>query len=70
MRNCGRCHACGTALLVVRDREEWCPTCKTHRRYWSHGWGWDAGEGPACPPAPEALCCADDDDPGFSDSVL
>ena len=39
MKNCGRCHVCGTRLRTVLDGEEWCPTCKAYRRYHSHGWG-------------------------------
>lgn len=41
MRNCGHCHRCGTRLDVVLDGEEWCPRCKTYRRYHSHGFPYD-----------------------------
>jgi len=37
-RYCGFCHSCGFPLRVVLDGEEWCPHCKTYRRYRSHGW--------------------------------
>ena len=51
-RMCGRCHQCGTTLINVLDGEEWCPTCKTYRRYPSHGWAISActdAEENACP---------------------
>lgn len=35
---CRHCHTCGTKLKQVLDGEEWCPHCKTYRRYHSHGW--------------------------------
>lgn len=41
--NCGKCHTCGTALLVghiTRDgkKVDWCPGCQASRVYESHGW--------------------------------
>jgi hypothetical protein len=42
--NCGRCHECGTELLIVMDGEHWCCTCKTYRRYHSHGWAYTASD--------------------------
>jgi len=36
-RNCGRCHDCDT-VLIIKDGEEWCESCKAIRRYRSHGW--------------------------------
>ena len=47
-RHCGHCHTCRQPLYAVQDGEQWCPTCETYRRYWSHGWG-ASGEGPGCP---------------------
>lgn len=43
MRNCGKCHTCGTQLAKVLGGEEWCPTCGRYRRYRSHGWGQGMG---------------------------
>ena len=37
--SCGKCHDCGEVLGGILDGEEWCPVCKTYRRYKSHGWG-------------------------------
>lgn len=52
MRNCGRCHTCGTPLRLVLDGEEWCETCEVYRRYRSHGWARAAAESAEeqCPP--------------------
>lgn len=36
--NCGKCHTCESLLEVRMDGEEWCPRCRTWRRYVSHGW--------------------------------
>ena len=37
--NCGFCHTClGTRLIVGSDGEEWCPECRQHRRYRTHGY--------------------------------
>ena len=47
MRNCGRCHECGTPLIKVLDGEEWCPECGEYKRYRSHGWAW--GNSSPCP---------------------
>jgi hypothetical protein len=56
MRNCGRCHTCGTVLRVVLDGEEWCPYCQTYRRYRAHGWATmsDVGCCPIFTPYPQA----------------
>jgi len=52
MRNCGKCHDCGTPMLSAMDGEEFCPKCKTYHRYRSHGWKRVAeGEGEC--PAPD-----------------
>lgn len=37
MRNCGKCHYCGTKLQKVMDGEEWCPSYEQYRRYDTHG---------------------------------
>ena len=53
MRGCGRCHTCGKVLNIVLDGEEWCPYCKTYRRYRSHGWAAGCGDpNPYCPQDP------------------
>ncbi len=44
--NCKKCHTCGTELRIVLDGEEWCPKCKTYRRYRSHGF--NSGELSKC----------------------
>lgn len=52
--HCGRCHTCGTRLILVLDGEEWCKTCGHYRRYRSHGWSSGVGENSPCPqPAAE-----------------
>lgn len=43
IKNCGRCHTCGTSLRQVLDGEEWCPRCGQYRRYRSHGWTAEPG---------------------------
>jgi uncharacterized Zn finger protein (UPF0148 family) len=37
MKNCGKCHTCGTKLQIVLDGEEWCPSCEQYKRYNTHG---------------------------------
>ncbi len=45
MTHCGKCHTCGAQLA----HNDWCPTCSTTRRYWSHGFsGPDAEDGGSC----------------------
>jgi len=39
-RACGRCHDCSTRLTA----EDWCPSCRTFRRYYEHGYGHRVGE--------------------------
>lgn len=47
-RYCGHCHDCGHVLQLCLNGEEWCPRCKTYRRYRSHGFAVDGDE--HCPP--------------------
>ncbi len=37
---CGLCHACFSALAS----DDWCPTCRTFRRYYEHGYGHAVGQ--------------------------
>jgi hypothetical protein len=56
MTNCGHCHTCGHRLKIVLDGEEWCPICKTYRRYRSHGWGQECADASEpCPAREEAV---------------
>jgi len=48
MAGCGKCHECGTPLVLVLDGEEWCPKCQAYRRYRSHGWATGYDHSP-CP---------------------
>jgi len=55
LKPCGRCHTCGTALTKCLDGEEYCPSCRAYRRYFSHGWSASYKELSACiNPKPQA----------------
>lgn len=44
MRNCGKCHTCGTILAITFDGEEWCCVCQEYKRYNTHGFSARTGE--------------------------
>jgi len=53
---CSHCHICGTRLKSAQTRfEDWCPHCKCHRRYRSHGWIHAYADKTPCPTEAERL---------------